>query len=555
LGKTNGGAVSDISRSIAIDGSGNVYTIGYFYGTVDFDPGLGTFTLNSPGSYNIFISKLNASGNFVWAKQMGGASDALGQSIAIDGSGNVYTTGSFQGVSDFDPGPGTFTLTTVGGEDIFVSKLDALGNFVWAKQMGGAIGDRGISITTDGLGNAYTTGRFQGTSDFDPGPGTFTLSPAGSYDIFISKLDASGNFVWAKQMGGATLEEGYSITTDGSGNVYTTGYFQGVADFDPAPGTFTLSSVGSDDVFISKLDASGNFVWAKQMGGTTNDGSYSIALDSFGNIYTTGFFEGIVDFDPGLGTFTLNSIGGNADVFISKLDAMGNFVWAKQMEGTSFEYGHSIAIDGFGNIYSTGAFAGNTDFDPGPGTFTLSPTGGYDIFVHKISQCIAPYTPTNTTAMANQVLCVNNTTTLSATGTGTINWYATPTSTVILGAGSNYVTPNLSSGTYTYYAEALTCTVSASRTAITITVSVCTGLNYVSLNKIENEPIYPNPASSILTIKTENAIETISIYNSLGTLVLQAKEKTFSVEKLNPGIYFIQVKTEKGTTMNRFIKE
>jgi len=317
----------------------------------------------------------------MWAKQMGGTSTDHGYSIVVDDSGNVLTTGYFVGTVDFDPGSDTFNMTSAGGAAIFVSKLDLLGNFVWAKQMGG----RGYSIAIDGSGNVYTTGYFLWTVDFDPGPGTFNMTSAGSRDIFVSKLDASGNFVWAKQMGGGLADEGYSIAVDSSGNVYTTGYFLFIADFDPGPGTFNMTSAGAEDIFVSKLDASGNFVWAKQMVGTFDDYGFSIAVDGSGNVLTTGTFFGTADFDPGASIFTLTSAGTEEDIFVSKLDGSGNFVWAKQMGGSFNNRGYSIAVDDSGNVYTTGYFRGTSDFDPGPGTYNMTSSGASeDIFVSKL---------------------------------------------------------------------------------------------------------------------------------------------------------------------------
>lgn len=197
--KAMGGVNMDRGYSIAIDGYGNVYTTGNLEGTVDFDPGPGKFNLTSAGNKDIFISKLDPSGNFLWAISMGGLSWDEGLAIELDASGNVYTTGSFSGTVDFDPGIGIFNLTSGG---LFISKLDNLGNFIWAKGLGPSI--YGYSISLDDSGNVYTTGRFGWTADFDPGPGTFNLTSAGMGDIFISKLDSSGNFLWAKSMGGDT---------------------------------------------------------------------------------------------------------------------------------------------------------------------------------------------------------------------------------------------------------------------------------------------------------------------------------------------------------------
>ncbi|HKR07092.1 MAG TPA: SBBP repeat-containing protein, partial [Bacteroidia bacterium] len=369
--KQMGGAASDVGKSIAVDGSGNVYTTGYFSGTADFDPGAGVFNLTSFGGNDIFISKLDLSGNFVWAKQLGGIGDDVGNSIAVDGAGNVYTTGNFNLTADFDPGAGTFNLSSAGGIDIFITELNASGNLVWAKRLGETTTDYGNSLAIDALSNVYITGLFSNTLDCDPGAGTFNLTAVGSSDIFIDKLDASGNFVWAKQLGGINADYGNSIAVDGPGNIYTTGFFHGTGDFDPGAGTFNLISAGNADIFISKLDGSGNFVWAKQFGGTAYDYAYSIKVDGAGNVYTTGRFQGTSDFDPGAAVSNLVA-SGDWDVFISKLNTSGNYIWAKSLGGQGFESGNSIAVDGGGYVITTGSFSGLTDFDPGPAVYNVS---------------------------------------------------------------------------------------------------------------------------------------------------------------------------------------
>ena len=200
------------------------------------------------------------------------------------------------------------------------------------------------------------------------------------------------NFKWAKQMGGTEVGVGTSVTVDAAGNVFTTGFFKGTIDFDPGPGTYNLTVGGNTDMFVSKLDSSGNFVWAKQIGGNNSLDSvagYAIAFDASGNIYTTGFFTGTVDFDPGSGIFPLSSIlPGYLPSFVLKFDPAGNFVWAKQMggEGTDWGGGSSIAIDPAGNIYTAGIFQWIADFDPGPGIFNLD-AGSYTLTVTDNNGC------------------------------------------------------------------------------------------------------------------------------------------------------------------------
>jgi hypothetical protein len=378
-----GGVGNEFSASTVVDSTGNIYTTGRFENTVDFDPGVGTSNLTSAGSSDVFISKLDASGNLLWAKSFGAAAADAGLSIAVDSTGNVYTTGFFASTVDFDPGAGTTNLTTAGSSDVFISKLDASGNLVFAKRFGGGISDLGYSIAVDSTGNIYTTGFFQDTVDFDPGAGTTNLITAGSSDVFISKLDASGNLVFAKRFGAAEADVGRSIALDSTGNIYTTGYFEQTVDFDPGAGTTNLTSAGRSDVFVSKIDSSGNLVFAKRFGAAEADVGLSVAVDSTGNVYTTGYFEQTVDFDPGAGTTDLTTAGGS-DVFVSKLDASGNLVFAKRFGGSSDDGGISISVDSNGNIHTIGYFEERVDFDPGAGTSNLTSAGGTDVFVSKI---------------------------------------------------------------------------------------------------------------------------------------------------------------------------
>lgn len=373
-------------RSSTVDAGGNVYTTGYFDGTVDFDPGAGTYNLTTAGGYDIFITKLDASGNFIWAHSFGSASNNdNGIDMALDAAGNVLVTGGFTATVDFDPGSGTFNMTGA-GTDIFILKLDGAGNFVWAKSMGGPGTDGVYAITVSASGNVFTTGAFSGTADFNPGSGTFNLTSAGPSDIFVSKLDATGNFVWAKKMGGTNPngEAGVALAADATDNIYTTGFFEGTADFDPGAGTSNLTSAGGRDIFYSKLDAAGNFVWAKRTGGIGGDEPYDLVLGAAGNLHSTGEYDGTVDFDPGAGTANLVSAG-SWDIYVHKLDTSGNYVWARSMgSSASNERGYGVALDASGNVYTTGMFLGTADFDPGAGISNLVSAGASDIFISKL---------------------------------------------------------------------------------------------------------------------------------------------------------------------------
>lgn len=384
--KQGGSAGDEIARSIITDAAGNSYVCGPFSGTGDFDPGPAVFNLTSNGSYDAFVAKYSPDGNFIWAKGMGGASYDQANCLSLDAAGNIYISGFYSATADFDPGPGVFNLNSAGQWDVFVVKMDAAGNLVWAKSMGGDDYDQPYSLTVDGAGNVYTTGEFfSSVADFDPGAPVFNLPSFGSVDVFISKLDAAGNFVWAKHVGGNSIDRSNSIALGPGGDILVTGYFYSLTtDFDPGTGVFSLSPAGASDIFILKLNTAGDFVWAKKMGGTADDHGNVVATDNAGNVYTSGWYLATGDYDPGPGIYTL-PLAGSSGIFVSKLDAAGNFIWARQFSGTAvnsrINSGNTLSINANQDVYITGAFVDEVDFDPGAGTHAFTALGEWDVFV------------------------------------------------------------------------------------------------------------------------------------------------------------------------------
>ena len=362
--KQAGGISYDYGRGIAVDDNGNSYITGEFEESATF----GTTTLTSSGSYDIFVAKLDSSGNWLWAKQAWGIGEDVGFSIAVDAKGNSYITGVFMESANF----GTTTLTSSGDYDIFVAKLDINSNWLWAKQAGGTDDDYGNGIAVDANGNSYVTGYFSESATF----GTTTLTSSGDIDIFVAKLDSSGNWLWANQAGGTNCDYGHGIAVDDNGNSYIIGNFLESANF----GITTLTSSGYYDIFVAKLDINGNWLWAKQAGGTSYDFGNSIAVDTNRNVYVTGFFYSS---SCSFGTITLiNSSSEYIDIFVAKLDINGNWLWAKQAGGTSDDCGYGITVDVNGNSYITGIFRGSATF----GTTTLTSSGDFDIFVAKLGE-------------------------------------------------------------------------------------------------------------------------------------------------------------------------
>ena len=381
--KQVGGAYNDSGISIAVDDSGYVYTTGTFSGTVDFDSGPGVNNLTAIGDYDIYIQKLDNNGNLVWVKQIGSINHERCIDIGIDKLGNIYATGRFIGTVDFDPNIGTFNLTSIGNFDTFITKLSNNGNLIWVKQIIGTLDNQSTALELDNDGDVYITGKFQGTADFDPSEDTVNYVSNGGSDIFILKLQTNGNFAWVKHMGAEAEDIGHSITLDTFGNIYTTGQFQETVNFNPQGNLTNLTSLGSSDIYIQKLDNNGNFLWVKQIGGEYFEMSNSIVSDLSGNIYTTGRFQGTIDFDPGTNSSNLTSAGYD-DIYVLKLDSNGAYKWATQTGGEFYDEGNSIAIDSNNYIYITGEFTSSVDFNPGLDEFILTPSGASDIFIQKL---------------------------------------------------------------------------------------------------------------------------------------------------------------------------
>jgi len=387
--------------NVITDESGNAYISGQFQGTVDFDPGPAVLNITAGSSRAFFIQKLGPGGNLLWAKTIDGSCLTTGfyapsTHIKLDAFNNVYITDQFCGTVDFDPGPGTATLSSVGTRDLFILKLDSFGNFIWVKRIGSpgaGIGSSGIAV--DSLGNTYTTGPFGGTSgatvDFNPGAGVYNLTASSYNAVFILKLDPSGNFIWAKGLtgSGASVSNPFTLTLDDSLNIYTVGSLTGTIDLNPGTGVYNISSPGSlSSLFISKLNSSGNFVWAKSVVINNTLAIQSIATDNASHITMTGYFTQTVDFDPGPGVYNLTSgtSSSSYNLVLWQLDTQGNFIWANRIPSTSSTIGYQVATDSLNNIYVTGVFSGTADFDPGIGSTALisaGSSGTWDVAIAK----------------------------------------------------------------------------------------------------------------------------------------------------------------------------
>ncbi|WP_129022388.1 T9SS type A sorting domain-containing protein [Edaphocola flava] len=326
-----------------------------------------------------------------WARSMGGTDFDNGYAVSVTNDGNVFTTGLFRGTVDFDPGPATYNITAAGaaGNTLFVSRLNSLGEFVWAKSFGNAKFNYAYAIANDRAENVYVAGYFSDTVDFDPGPGVFNLISTGTAsasDIFVLKLDKAGGFIWARRIGSTGIvDRAFNLKIDNSDNVLVSGSFIGTVDFDPGVGVYNLTPLNAAaNGFVLKLSPGGDFIWAKDLGQMSRTNStataYALAVDSANNVFTAGYFRDTVDFDPGPGQAKLGAKGTtvNDDIFVLKLDSAGNYAWAKSFGSKKLDQGSSIAVDPMNNVYFTAAFNDTIDFDPGPGTTELMAASATD---------------------------------------------------------------------------------------------------------------------------------------------------------------------------------
>ncbi len=395
-----GGAVG---MSIAVDAAHNVYVLGVFEGTVDFDPN--TSSVHPLTSQNLgqdcFFAKYNSSGIFQWVKAFGGSSEEWGTGITVDGSDGVYVTGFFNSPTASFYGesgsPSNQQWDSTGGQNnIFLAKYNSSGVCQWANSFGGTGDDRAMDIAIGGNDYWVTiTGYFQNTVDF--GEGT-TRTALGSKDAFFSKY-ATGNgslgypFHILGQNG--SVASGTSVTMDNS-SIYIGGVFKDFIKFTDTlggPVLKTLGSIGKQDIFFTKYEISHELDFANSIKcGSATDSAFvsDIAIDPSGFIYLTGAFNGSAQFNPAGGDI-LNS-SGNLDIFFAKYgDSLVGEVWAKSMGSIRKDVGYGIAVDNSENVYLTGSFGDTVNFDPNGTANRIGSDGanifdGADIFIAKYAQ-------------------------------------------------------------------------------------------------------------------------------------------------------------------------
>ncbi len=388
-----GGTSDEQSRSIAVDSSGNAYITGQTL-SPEYPTTSGTYDTTHNESTDVFVSKLNASGSaLIYSTFIGGNNSDGGTSIAIDAAGNAYLTGVTG--TDYPTTAGAFDTTSNGGNDVFLTKLNAAGSgLIYSTYIGGSGNDVSTGITIDSTGNAYLTGFTDNTGDaitnYPTTGGAFDTTHNGDIDVFVSKLNVSGSgLIYSTYIGGSGVDLGNDIAIDATGNVYLTGETPDAAtDYPTTGGAFDTTHNGDIDVFVTKLNATGSaLIYSTFIGGSGFDQVTSIAIDLSGNAYLTGgTFDDVTDYPTTAGAFDTTHNGFD-DVFVTKLNAGGSaLIYSTFIGGNLFDHCNAIAIDTTGNAYLTG-YAGDavTGYPTTAGAYDTTHNGSDDVFVTKLN--------------------------------------------------------------------------------------------------------------------------------------------------------------------------
>ena len=350
-----------VGKDLITDNQSNIYVAGCFYESATF----GSTTLFNDGHSDPFVAKLNSSGEWQWATKANGNQGGSSRSLSIDDEGNFYIAGNFHGTVYF----GDTALISEGWSDIFVAKINSEGEWLWAKRAGGANTDLGLCISVNQNGDSYVTGNFEGFANF----GNISLNSYGGQDVFIAKLNSSGDWQWVNKAGGYTQDVGHGLCIDSSENIYIIGNFNNSATF----GNMTLTSFAYNDVFVAKLNNEGDWLWVQQAGGNYFDNGYAISIYNNENCYVTGLSRSdSINF----GDITLEN-NNEYNIFIAKLDSLGEWQWAKISNSTGQNHCKDLSIDINGNIYITGDFTDTITL----GNINLTSYDYMDIFVSKLN--------------------------------------------------------------------------------------------------------------------------------------------------------------------------
>jgi hypothetical protein len=561
-----GGSATDQANACAVDQNNNIYIAGQTQSTAGIASIGSHQTTYGGGANDGLIVKFNANGARVWATYYGGTGDDRIIGCSVDGNGNLYAGGA----TSTSTGNAIATAAShqsvyAGGtQNAFLAKFDSSGVRQWGTYYSGSGGSGANFCTTDPAGNVYiggvTTSSMVTNEISTPGSHQ-PLYGGGAEDAFLVKFNGSGVRQWGTYYGGAQRDFGNAGCTDAQGNVYMAGYTLsgGGTVIATANGHQPVFGGGNtmNDAYLVKFNSSGVRQWATYYGDTTEETGRGCFTDTLGNVYLAGYTNstGTVIATPG--SFQSTYGGGNYDGFLAMFNSSGVRQEATYYGGTGYDRIWGVTVSKNKEVYCVGHTVNSTGTTiASPGSHQPLYSGSADAFFVKF--CGVPDNPSDVTPAGNHTLCAIGTTTLFANGAGTINWYSTPSSTIVINSGTVFITPTLSAGVYTYYVEAVNCVPSQSRTAITVTVQVCTEVKANNIDKLIS--VYPNPVAQKLNFEfREEGFKQIEIYDLNGKLLLifytTSASYATDLENLKAGIYLLKIKTPSGLSTTKLMKQ
>lgn len=516
-----GGADTDQGIEVACDNSGNVYMAGATTSTAAIATPSAYQTVNGGGVQDAFLAKFNSVGVLQWATYYGDVGNDNGYACAVDASGNVYLGGMTSStVAAMVTAAGHQTVQG-GSVDAFVVKFNSSGTRQWATFYGGGGDEQEVSLAADGTGTVYLGGSTGSllTPSIIATAASQQSTAAGGFDSFLVQFNAAtGARNWATYYGGSGDESNGYICVDASSNVYlssnTTSSLGGIATLSGYQNTF---GGGFTDAYLVKFNSSGVRQWATYYGGAGNEsGVTTCAVDAAGNVYLGGSTNSL--FGMATAGSYQTSLAGDQDAYLIQFSTNGSLLYGTYYGGLGNERTLDMAGDPSGSMYMCGNTFTSSSFPLGSTTgiasasgFQTSFGGDSDGFLTKFADCSALPTPTNTTPLADRTICSGRSTTLSATTTtGTLFWYNSPTSSFTLGSGPSYTTPNLSTGTYSYYVGAVNSCTASSRTLITVTVLTSPSVFANSGSICPGKSFTINPTGSAVTFTISGGSNVVS---------------------------------------------